>query len=173
MKRICAWCGQGTLSELAEASAGDIPTHGICDACNQKHIAKYARPLQEFLDGLGVPVLVVSQACVVLAANEQAQQLLGKKLPLISGHFPGDVINCLHAKTPEGCGNTVHCRTCSIRSAVMDTFASGQPQCVEAYPDMELCCVVKRMRFRISTKKEDDVVLLWIDEISPDERRAV
>jgi PAS domain-containing protein len=160
-------------SKPAEASEDVAPTHGICPACAQKLIAKHGRPLQEFLDDLDAPVLLVDDRAVVIAANQRAQNLLGKKLPLLAGRPAGDAINCIHAKTPEGCGNTVHCRTCAIRVAVTRTFASGQPQTVEAYPDVELCSIVKRLRFRISTWKEDQVVLLRIEELPPNKRQTV
>ncbi len=43
------------------------------------------------------------------------------------GFLGGEAMECVNARLPEGCGETEHCRTCTIRRTVMDTHLSGQP----------------------------------------------
>jgi nitrogen fixation/metabolism regulation signal transduction histidine kinase len=127
-------------------------------------------PLQEFLDGLGVPVLVVDGEGAVQTANMQARGILGKDLPEIEGSPGGNVIECVNASSPEGCGNTIHCKACTIRQTVMDTFATGRGRSrLPAYPDIKTSSGPRRLRFQISTEKVRDVVLLRLDDIDDDD----
>jgi hypothetical protein len=127
-------------------------------------------PLQKFLDGLGVPVLVVDGEGTVRTANMKARGILGKELPEIEGYPGGNVIECVNASSPEGCGNTMHCKACTIRQTVMETFATGRGRSsVPAYPDIHTSSGPRRFRFQISTEKIQDVVLLRLDDIADDD----
>ena len=43
------------------------------------------------------------------------------------GLLGGEFIKCVYARLPERCGHTVHCTSCTIRSAVESTVHTGQP----------------------------------------------
>jgi hypothetical protein len=136
----------------------------MCDSCSRSVLSGSGRPLQQFLDALDAPLLVVDSDLVVLAGNRRAQEALKKDLPRIKRRC-GDVIGCQHAGSSEGCGGTVHCKSCTIRRTVLDTYATGKSHLgVDAYPDVEVDSKVKHLRIRISTEKLGDVVLLRIDE---------
>ncbi len=168
MKKICAWCKR-ELEALNDADhEQQFPiTHGICETCAGNLLAQMGRPLWDFLDNLEVPILLMEPGPLVCSANKHAQKLLNKQLPEIEGRRGGEVIECAHAKRPEGCGNTVHCKSCTIRITVLETFATGKSFVrVPAYPDIQTVSGVKTMRYLISTEKAGDFVLLRIEEMN-------
>lgn len=167
MRKICAWC----KTDLGDRSAfsDDVVTHGICRTCADGLISQMGTSLQRFLDGLGVPVLVVDESRMVKTANGHARKILGKELSEIEGYKGGDVIECVNAALPEGCGNTVHCKACAIRQTVMETYTTGKGQShVPAYPDVQTSSGPRRVRYQISTEKVQNVVLLRLDDITED-----
>jgi len=165
MRRECAWCRQ-SLSPDEQAEEPNRPvTHGICTRCAQLLLARYPESLGSFLDRLPVPVLVIEDAARVFTANAAARFLLGKELPAIEGRRGGDVIECVHAGRPGGCGEQVHCKSCTIRNTVLQTFQTGESfMRVKAYPDIQVGHAVKTFTVEITTEKVGDVVLLQVDE---------
>ncbi|MBN2430525.1 MAG: hypothetical protein JXQ27_03585 [Acidobacteria bacterium] len=75
------------------------------------------------------------------------------------------MIECVHAGRPGGCGEQVHCKSCTIRNTVLETFQSGE-SCirVKAYPDIQMGRAVKTFSIEITTEKVGDAVLLQVDE---------
>jgi PAS domain-containing protein len=167
MRRECAWCRQ-SLNDVEQADESNRPvTHGICTRCAQLLLARYPESLGSFLDRLPVPILVIDDAPRVFTANEAARLLLGKDLPAIEGRRGGDVIECVHAGAPGGCGEQVHCKSCTIRNTVLETFQTGDGfRRVKAYPDIQVGQSVKTFTVEITTEKVGDFVLLQVDEFS-------
>jgi hypothetical protein len=165
MKKICAWCKR-VLEALDTDHQQKFPiTHGICETCAGNLLAQMGRPLYDFLDNLEVPILLMESGPLICTANKHAQKLLDKPLSEIEGRRGGDVIECAHAKRPEGCGNTVHCKSCTIRITVLETFANGKSFFrVPAYPDIQTVSGVKTMCFLITTERVGDFVLLRIED---------
>ena len=166
MKRVCAWC----KTEMGETDSKTVSkaaiTHGICLSCMKKVAEKNALPQEEYLDRLGVPILLVEPDVKVRIANKQAREILGKDQEQIAGKRPGNVIECVHAREQGGCGRQVHCRSCVIRRTVEETFATGEsfvrvPACadIEQFDKQQnICC-------EISTEKVGDIVFLRIDSV--------
>jgi PAS domain-containing protein len=170
MKRVCAWCGKSLGTAFSDVHSDALITHGICDECAFHLRAQVGMPLRDFLDGLGVPVLLLDSDGNVKTANKTVRQFLKKDLTQIEGNKGGDVFECRHATLPGGCGKTVHCSGCTIRRTVMDTFSSGKSQeKLRAYLNRETPDGSQPLRLLISTEKVHDVVLLRIDEITVDE----
>ena len=170
MKKVCAWCKREleALDDVDHEQRFPI-THGICEICAGNLLAQMGRPLYDFLDNLDVPILLIESGPLICTANKHARKLLDKQLPEIEGRKGGEVIECAHAKRPEGCGNTVHCKSCTIRITVLETFATGSSFVrVPAYPDIQTVSGVKNMRFLITTEKVGDFVLLRIEETNRD-----
>lgn len=163
---VCAWCNNEIVTDSAYTSPDTIITHGMCDNCYNKSLWPNRPELIELLDRLDVPVLVIDPSGNVCTANKLAQTLLQKDLSDIVGLQGGVVFECVFAKLPEGCGNTIHCDGCTIRRTVMDTFLTGDSHLrVPAGlthgatgNHIDLKCV-------ISTEKVNDVVLLRIEKI--------
>lgn len=166
MYRICAWCGEDLGRAGSDLDPQNVITHGLCKECAFHLFAQIGMPLQRYLDGLGVPIVVIDGDGTVKTANERARALLQKDLSAIEGYRGGQVFECAYARLPGGCGNTIHCSGCTIRNTVTDTWQTGSshPR-VPAYLDRPTRDGVKEIRLLISTEKIEQVVLLRIDEM--------
>jgi hypothetical protein len=163
--RICAWCKK-ELGESSSSEEQQVITHGICDECALNLRAQMGIPLQEYLDGLKAPVLLVDSDVKVLTANAAVRGLIGKELDYIEGFKGGDVFECAFARLPGGCGKTVHCSGCAIRRTVMDTFRTGESHVrTPAYLNQQVLSETRCLDLSITTEKVGDVVLLRIDRI--------
>ena len=93
---------------------------------------------------------------------------MGKDLAGMQNRPAGEVFECKYAGLPGGCGETVHCKSCTIRKTVMATTKSGSP-CfrVPAYMDLGDYLNRKSLRFLVSTQQVGEVVVLRIDDAEP------
>lgn len=169
IKQICYVCGV----ELGEPLEQHIPevyvSHGICRTCLDRCMAGAGTGMDEFLDSLQAPVVVVDSDVRVVTANALAQKLLSKDLKEMDGQLAGEVFECSHAHEPGGCGHTLHCKSCMIRSSVTKTFQTGAP-CIRlpACQDLDTFEGPRKIRFLVTTKKVGGAVLLRIDDLQPD-----
>ena len=164
--RECAWCGRSLDKAAAAEAAGALVTHGICPDCKSDFFQRPSPSLRGFLERLGVPVVVLGTDAEVLDANSQARRALGRDLPEAAGRRWGEVMECVHARLPGGCGSAVHCRSCAIRRAVGETYATGRSlRDVPAYLDTQTEAPRKTLCFRISTEKVGQLVLLRVDDL--------
>ncbi len=153
---------------------GEEVSHGICPACQEYFFGEPdGRSLDQFLDRLDVPVLVVDGEVRVRSANRKALEVLGTDLPQVRSRLGGEVLECARARLPGGCGRTEHCPACVIRGSVESTYRTG-----EEHQDVIAQQVVQRgsgtpdqIRLRIHTKKSGDAVLLQVDEVEDAEIR--
>lgn len=167
VRRVCSWCKKSLGTVEGDFDPRFPITHSICPECSGRVAAEMGlKTIQEFLDELGVPVLLVDDDVRVIAASRKAQEVLGKTLPEMRGAKGGDVIECATAKLPGGCGKSVHCRACTIRNSVVKTYQTGEP-CVgvPAYPDVQIGAGVKTLSLKLSTEKIGACVLVRIDEL--------
>jgi hypothetical protein len=172
MKQVCAWCKKiiGGDSNSSESDNAPI-SHGICQECVRMFFAGKIMPLSDYLESFAGAVLLVNSDARVMGANSRGLSLLGKKLEQVEGQLGGDAFECRYASLPGGCGQTIHCKTCTIRQTVTHTMTSGQShERVPAYPDLHHISGDKRLKFFISTEKMGDAVLLRIDEVSEEPR---
>ena len=166
---VCAACNK-TVGKIASAAhPPDAITHGYCDECVFHLTAQMGIALEEFIEGLAAPVLVVDADGAVVTANALACDHVKKTLPEVKGKRGGEVFECAYAMLPEGCGQTIHCSGCAIRRTVMDTFRTGkahvhQPATLN-HGDPEQPSPAPLL---ISTEKVGDVVLLRIDRRGDD-----
>ena len=166
MHQVCAWCGKEMGVSSTDGESHRTITHGICASCAYHLIAQAGMPLQEYLDGLDTPVLVVNGDGIVETANAQARAILQKDLSQIVGQAGGDVFECEYARLPEGCGNTIHCAGCAIRRTVMHTHETGQSHTrVPAVLNWEGTDEKRQIPFLISTEKVQNIVLLRVDRV--------
>jgi hypothetical protein len=103
-------------------------------------------------------------------ANEAIRKLFQLDLPLMEGAKKGEVFECEYATLPEGCGNTVRCSGCVIRTTVTETFQTGQsqekvPACLKRTPGN--LGEKEKIDLLISTEKVRGFVLLRVDEMEP------
>lgn len=168
MKRICAWCKKDLgLTSTFNGTKDDPITHGICGDCARGTLSTGAKSLRAFLDQFSKPVFLMTPEGRIVTANSKGLSLLRKKPEEIDGELGGDVFECNYAHLPGGCGNTIHCRTCTIRNTVMDTLKSGMSNIrIPAYPDLHHMTGEIRIRFLITTEKIGESVLLRIDDVA-------
>ncbi|OGS41737.1 MAG: hypothetical protein A2506_09275 [Elusimicrobia bacterium RIFOXYD12_FULL_66_9] len=167
VRRVCSWCKKSLGTVEGDFDPRFPITHSICPDCSRRAAAEMGlKTIQEFLDDLGVPVLMMDDDARVLAASRRAQDVLGKDLPQLVGEKGGDVIECVAAKLPGGCGKSLHCRACAIRNSVTKTYQTGEPCLrVPAYPDVQIGDEVRTLSLLITTEKVGACVLLRIDDI--------
>ncbi len=83
---------------------------------------------EEIFEKLPTPTLVVDADVAVLGANAAARRALGldgegASVLLRRG---GDLLHCVHAYGPGGCGRQPACQDCVIRAAVGEAFEHGR-----------------------------------------------
>jgi PAS domain-containing protein len=127
VKVICSYCRK-RIGEK-EPVNDDSVSHGMCQECYDYYKEQVnGLPLDKFLDRFEVPLLVVDKNVRVVAVNKMFENMTGRSHGDIFGLLGGEVMECAHARLPEGCGETVHCLACSIRNTVMAAMESGEPQ---------------------------------------------
>ena len=168
IRRVCTYCRQD-LGYSKDANPAVRVSHGICISCFRRKFSQYISSIEDFLDTIDYPVVAVDRDTTVLYANAGARQLLGKKVNEIEGLLGGEVMECLHAKNPGGCGSTVHCKSCVIRSAIDETAKTGQPQQqIPAVMDLAHISGDRTVRYLVSTEIVDNLIFLRIDDCSSD-----
>ena len=127
IRQICRYCKAelGSITEPGESE--EQISHGICRNCLDGVMAGMGESLDEFLDSLRAPVFVVDNDGRMVTANNLGQNAVSKDLGQVTGVFGGEVFGCSYSKLPGGCGETLHCQSCAIRTTVMRTFETGEP----------------------------------------------
>jgi len=169
MRVICCYCRKEIRTKPSEL---DGVSHGVCDACLPLMVRELGQPMQEYLDELQAPVLVVQDNARVISANAAARKLMSKEEIEICGELAGDVIGCRHAREPGGCGRTRRCRSCAIRQCVTHTLDTGEACRKTAYADIGLFNGDRRVRFLIETEKVNSFVRLTMYDVREAEEQA-
>ena len=164
MHLICSWCG--SIQEMIDDEPHQSPvSHGICPECQAKIRMRPAVEATSFLNRFATPIYLVDNDGRIVTANNAAQKVHAKDLDQISGELGGDVMECIYAKNKGGCGNTVHCKGCTIRNNVNHTMETKQ----NLYRvSATLNTIVKgantTIQYLISTEWTEEGVLLKIEE---------
>ena len=167
IKRECCYCKKhlGDIEEIGDDTVRI--SHGVCLDCLPKFVAGTGTPYTEYLDRLQVPLFVVSSDSRVIYANTRGRALGAEDLSELQNHPPaGEVFECFYAKSSEGCGETVHCKSCTIRNTVLATATTGVTHTrVPAYMDLGSEVGEKSIRFFVSTQQVGEFVLLRVDSV--------
>jgi hypothetical protein len=125
--------------------------------------------LAEYLDRFSAPVIVMDSEGHVVASNSALARLGGGNHPRsdppdLCGLLGGQAMECVHSRLPEGCGNTSHCRECTIRRTVTTVRETGTPALrVAAY----LQTAKGRLELRISVRRMHPHVEVVVEEMRP------
>lgn len=166
LKHICAWCNTKIKEDDQLNDPEKRISHGICDSCFGKMVAQKAEDLVTFLDTIKTPIFLVDKNVKMISANKEGQRLVRKDLDHIEGTLGGDVFDCANSKLPGGCGSTIHCKSCTVRRAVMDTMDTGKSSYeIPAFLDHGVPGEEKKVSYLISTEKKGDSVFLRIDDV--------
>lgn len=166
VERVCAWCTKSLGKVDCDPDPRYPITHGICESCSRRVLEAGAGvPLQDFLDGIDVPILLISDDLRVTLANRRAREALGREFPVYAEVKAGDAIECVNARAPGGCGSTPACGGCAIRAAVRATYETGRPCAgVRAEPTVRRGAGAVKLSLKVTTEKVGDCVMLSLDE---------
>jgi len=164
MKTVCAWCKMTLVEEPADDTC---VSHGICRTCMDRILGASAKEISEFLRTLDVPVMVLNRNNQVVDLNGLAEKALGMSVAEAKGALAGVAISCHNAGLPGGCGLSEHCPGCQLRRHLLATHADGQPRLSQISQHDIVCGGMSRtVRFRFSTQKVGEVVVMLIEEMN-------
>jgi PAS domain-containing protein len=160
MLKICSYCEKHIEGE--PDTSGRV-THGMCRECYEYYRRQAeGLPFPDYLDQFNQPIAVIDAEGRVLHLNGALARLLGKNREAYLGMRGGEVMECMYARLPQGCGKTEHCAACNIRMTVMHTMTTGEPlESRTAILNQE----GSKLELKISTRKIDEVVYLQIDDL--------
>jgi PAS domain-containing protein len=165
MKRTCAWCKRELSDATAEYDSKMPVSHGMCSECADRVISQASdAAVGEFLESLDAPVFLVDDDVKILAANRRGREFAGKPVSEIRDQLCGDVIDCVHADLPGGCGKTEYCAACAIRNSVTHTLATGSDlKGVAVLQERKTTHGIRTVPFLVSTEKIGPFVFLQVD----------
>jgi len=152
MRKICSYCRKELWQEPSQDL--DQVSHGMCVEC-YLHFKQQWKGLSlgQYLDQFDFPVVIVDDDVRLVAANQVMADLLNMNGRDVFGLLGGEVMECVYARLPEGCGRTMHCSTCTFRNSVKHTISTKEPlEDVPASIDADDDTV----HFKISTRIIDD-----------------
>jgi len=126
MRLVCSYCRKelGTKPPLNDGGV----THGMCKPCGEYFGAQWkGMSFGAYLERFLFPVVLFDADVRVVAMNTPAGAVLGREPGSVVGLLGGEALECVHARLPGGCGKTVHCLTCAVRRAVVETHQTGKP----------------------------------------------
>ena len=126
--------------------------------------------IQNFLDSFKAPVMLVDSDNKVLLTNKSADEVLPVAKKIGRQYTCGKMLNCSFAEKPEGCGKTVHCKSCVIRKAIIHTYETGKGYSGIASPDNFGNLEEIKPSMKITSEKFGNRILLRIDPIEKKER---
>ena len=165
MKLICAWCGVPIDRPEYRRDLEPATSHGMCSSCSKAlSVQEHGASLQQHLDTIPVPVLLIDDHSSVVTMNVRASDILGKKSNEEATQLFGRVFDCIHSRTLEGCGRNIHCAGCTIRRSVRKTFDTGEPQvAIPATLSVTNPDDISEAVLAVTTVKIGELVVLRID----------
>jgi len=162
VKVICSYCRK-TIGKIEPFNDHNV-SHGMCKECYNHYKDQIkGLSLDKFLDRFEAPLLVVDKDGRIVAANKMIENIMSRSRRDIFGLLGGEVMECVYARLPEGCGKTAHCLACSIRNTVMAAMESGEPQ---MHVPVTLSQENKEIEMVISTEKIGSFVRIIIEDVS-------
>ena len=164
MKIVCAWCHK-VMKEYE--SHKNLVSHGICPECLRGLIGATDINLGDFLDRIDVPVLLTDGAVIVQRANRKAELEFGRQsTKKLTNATVGVAIECLNAQGTGECGRAEKCVGCVLRGTILGTHADGKPRYGQYSQNQVMTPLgAKPKRFRFSTTRVGDAVMLSIEEV--------
>jgi PAS domain len=129
MRLVCAWCGTAIERPGYSQTVEPETSHGMCPICSEALVSQErGATLQQHLDSIPIPILLINDGNSVVTMNAKACDILGRETGETHTPLFGKVFDCVHSRSAEGCGRTIHCSGCVIRRSVTMTFNTGESQ---------------------------------------------
>ena len=143
-------------------------SHGICSECLTTFGSDSVQN-SEFLEALEGPVMLVDTEGRAIGANSRLAGLVHRDPSSVAEHLTGEILSCVNATLPGGCGRTEHCEGCGIRQAVEATRTTGVPAVgIPIFATITGPGGPVRMCFSLSLERVGtDAVLVRIDGARP------
>lgn len=122
-------------------------------------------------------LMIVNEQRQILAANKELVHALNREHPDgLVGIRPGEALNCVHfTEGPDGCGTSLHCRTCGAVLALLAsrrTDTSVEDECrLSMYRDGQLQAMDLRVRATPLHIGNEHLTALVLHDISAKKRR--
>ncbi len=158
---VCSYCHR-LIRE--KAPLGDTSSsHSICPACFDHYAAQWdGLRLGEFLDRFELPVVALDMDVRVTAINKALARRRGIHSREAAGLMGGELFECDHARRPEGCGRSVHCKGCAVRNVVVETISTGEPQ---SLVPASLLTDGERVDLHLSSYQREGTIFLIIEPV--------
>jgi ferredoxin len=161
MRIVCSYC-QKDMGEKEPLDDQRI-SHSICVDCQKYFEAQRSgMPLDEYLGSFDFPVMIINDDRRVVGINKAAEKLTGRTSEKSTGLLGGEAMECSYARLPGGCGQTIHCETCTIRKIVMGVMESGESK---KHAPVTLRRDAGEVTMLISAEKIDGMVRLSIEKV--------
>lgn len=171
----CLACGSRvSIDDDADVAEGQ-DVYIICEDCAADGELEPSEALLGVLADRKEAVLAFDQGLRVVAGTEPIAEVFGDLVQELRGLAPGDIIQCMRAVTPAGCGGTPLCRTCELRGALTATFDSGRPvAAVTATRRVMTAEGLRSLILTFTTERVGDSVLMTVTHstLAPPVRRA-
>jgi hypothetical protein len=140
-----------------------VGTNGICEKSFQQVPGELN--YSEWIEAIVPPILLMQgNPRQVITANKRALDLFEKELHEVEGRRGGQVFNCIHAFTEDGCGKDKNCDGCKIRDGIIDTFTTGNPHNgVSTSLQIKKANGTMTFVLQVSTEKVGDLALVRIE----------
>lgn len=146
---------------------GTSSTSGADKGYETGRIAKVPDELNysELIEAVDAPILLMQgNPRQVVTANRRALELFEKELRDVEGYRGGQVFDCVHAFTEDGCGKDRNCEGCKIRDAIIDTFTTAKPHNgVSTALQIKKADGTMTYVLQVSTEKVGDLALVRIE----------
>jgi len=120
------------------------------------------------IESIDAPALLMqADPRQVVTGNKKVCEMFGKNLEQIEGFRGGQIFNCIHSFSEEGCGKDENCENCKIKEAVVGTFETGKPYIsVQEVLEIKEHNETSPYDVQVSTKKIGDFAIVTIDKYS-------
>lgn len=163
MGQACRYCGSG----LSAGQEGFI-TGGLCASCADD-VLSTRQNTQRFIDALSAPILFMQgNPRLVVTGNQKALDLFGKRQDQIENHRGGQVFDCIHSFSEQGCGLDPNCQDCPIKNAIVETFTQNKSSTrVYTVLDVFRDELTTPHHLEVTTEPLGDFALVRIDSYRP------
>ncbi|HET9598053.1 MAG TPA: PocR ligand-binding domain-containing protein [Anaeromyxobacteraceae bacterium] len=123
---------------------------------------------QEMFEQFPAPTFVVDGDVRIVSMNRAARELRGGDAGPALPALPGDVLGCVHARGPGGCGREAACGECVLRSSVQAALAGDAVRRARSFHrvrrgggEVDVCALVSASRVG-----ESGGVVLTLEDVS-------